>query len=203
MPLQRSGSKDAFKANVSALMGDVGKSPHVKTRDQALAIAYDIKRKNRASGGAVHAGPINSIVPGRTDHHPMKVAPGSYVINADTVSHVGHSNTQAGQAILSHMFGPNGPLGFGRSPAIKRGPGAPRPPAMVKRAAGGASEGEDDADPVDINAAGGEYVLTPEQVAHVGGGDIKRGHALLDEWMQNVRKDYIRTLKKLPGPAKS
>ena len=45
MPLIKSASKKAFKANVETLIKDVGKSPHVKSKDQALAIAYSEKRE--------------------------------------------------------------------------------------------------------------------------------------------------------------
>lgn len=45
MPLKHSASKKAFQSNVKTLMGDVGKSPHVKSKAQALAIAYSEKRR--------------------------------------------------------------------------------------------------------------------------------------------------------------
>jgi hypothetical protein len=45
MPLVKSKSKEAFKKNVSTLMGDVGKSPHVQSKAQALAIAYSTQRR--------------------------------------------------------------------------------------------------------------------------------------------------------------
>lgn len=51
MPLEHSKSKAAFNKNVDTLMHEVGKSPHVQSRAQALAIAYDVKRKGRAVGG--------------------------------------------------------------------------------------------------------------------------------------------------------
>src|SRR5215467_3584891 len=50
MPL-RSGP-GSFKSNVRTLMGEVGKSPHVQSRQQALAIAYS-KERGRAEGGDV------------------------------------------------------------------------------------------------------------------------------------------------------
>lgn len=54
MPLDKSGTKQAFKSNVKTLMGEVGKSPHVQSRKQALAIAYATKRRaGRADGGEV------------------------------------------------------------------------------------------------------------------------------------------------------
>jgi hypothetical protein len=45
MPLIKSKSKKAFKKNVETLMKDVGKSPHVKTPQQALAISYAEQRR--------------------------------------------------------------------------------------------------------------------------------------------------------------
>jgi hypothetical protein len=146
-------------------------------RSPAMNIAYGIRRANRAEGGAVHAGPIMSNVPGRTDNHPMDVAEGSYVIPSETVSHLGENNTNAGMEVLNSMFGPESEIG------------------------GGASAGE--TNPVPINAAGGEFVIAPEVVATIGGGDIKRGHEILDQWIMGKRKQHISTLRKLPGPAKS
>ena len=54
MPLIHSSSNKAFKENVGTLMHEVGNSPHVQSRDQALAIAYETKRRaGHASGGIV------------------------------------------------------------------------------------------------------------------------------------------------------
>ena len=45
MPLKHSASKKAFKSNVKTLMNEVGKSPHVKSKAQALAVAYSEQRQ--------------------------------------------------------------------------------------------------------------------------------------------------------------
>ena len=45
MPLKHGASKKAFKSNVKTLMNEVGKSPHVKSREQALAVAYSEQRQ--------------------------------------------------------------------------------------------------------------------------------------------------------------
>ena len=45
MPLIHRATKAAFKKNVGTLMGEVGKSPHVQSRKQALAIAYSTQRR--------------------------------------------------------------------------------------------------------------------------------------------------------------
>jgi hypothetical protein len=55
---------------------------------------------------------------------------------------------------------------------------------------------------VPIVAAGGEYVIHPDQVREVGGGDLELGHAVLDDFVKRMRKELIHTLKKLPGPKK-
>ncbi len=57
MPLIKSKSKPAFKQNVRTLMGEVGKSPHVQSRAQALAIAYSTARRaKKAEGGKIIKG---------------------------------------------------------------------------------------------------------------------------------------------------
>lgn len=53
MPLIHSAGQNAFKKNVGTLMGEVGKSPHIQTRAQALRIAYETQRRARAAGGGV------------------------------------------------------------------------------------------------------------------------------------------------------
>lgn len=53
----------------------------------------------------IHVGPIHSSVAGRTDHLPMNVPSGAYVIPADIVSALGEGNTMAGFEILNDMFG--------------------------------------------------------------------------------------------------
>lgn len=148
---------------------------------RALNVAYAVRR-NRDLGGRlpdegdeVHAGPILSSVPGRTDNHPMDVTEGSYVLPADHISSLGEGNTSAGMEVVQHMLGSLGADG------------------------GESQRGE----PVPINAAGGEFVIAPEVVAAIGGGDIKRGHEMLDEWVLMNRRKHISTLRKLPGPAKS
>ena len=127
----------------------------------------------------LHTGPIHSPVAGRTDHLPMHVPAGSYVIPADVVSGFGEGNTMAGFKRLNRTFGPNG--------------GAPR------FAAGGAADvGE--ASP--IVAAGGEYVIHPHIITILGGGDINKGHTVLDDFVKSGRKQIVNTMKNLPGPKK-
>src|SRR5262249_16117109 len=55
-----------------------------------------------------------------------------------------------------------------------------------------ASPGDEKAEPVPIMAAGGEMVLSPKQVASIGGGDTDRGHEILDKFVLRMRKKLIK-----------
>lgn len=99
---------------------------HDHPHRQAVAIALDVaRRKKREEGGSnetphvrapkFHSGPIHSAVAGRTDHLPITVESGSYVLPADCVSHIGESNTLAGFKVLRRMFGGE-PYGGSSSP---------------------------------------------------------------------------------------
>src|SRR5215831_16340616 len=63
MPLESGSSEGAFKRNVSTLMGEIGKSPHVQSRAQALAIAYSKQRSGRAPGGYVELSDTERLPP--------------------------------------------------------------------------------------------------------------------------------------------
>ncbi len=211
MPLIKSSSPGAFKQNVRTLMGEVGKSPHVQSRKQALAVAFSEQRraKHRALGGSLtpgesmphasikapfHVGAIHSAVPGRTDHHSMSVPAGAYVFPADHVNSLGQGNSVAGMAKLN--------VRFPSSHHMPHGQGPPQPRmAGLGAAAGGVRGGL--GSPVPIMAAGGEFVVHPHHVLKLGGGDIKRGHEILDKEVLEQRKRHIKTLRKLPPPAKS
>lgn len=154
------------------------------TPEQQSAASDELKRfltpregGKFASGGRVdepvHAGPLHSTVAGRTDHLPISVMAGSYVVPADIISALGEGNTNAGMQIVESLF--------------------PAQPQKLEYARGGK---------VPIAAAGGEFVLTPEQVAAIGGGDLEAGQEILDHWVTQTRAHTIDTLSKLPGPAK-
>lgn len=151
------------------------------------------------SRNLTHTGPIMSAVPGRTDRHEMSVPANSYVLPADHVSSLGQGNTQAGMSILNHMFAPYGL----QMPKMGRGAGPPKPSRPMAISDRGGARGIHSAGVVPIVAAGGEYVVPPHVVAAIGGGNPKHGHAILDKWVIENRKNHVKTLKKLPGPAKS
>jgi hypothetical protein len=43
-------------------------------------------------------------------------------------------------------------------------------------------------------------VVTPEQVLARGGGDMEKGHAILDKIIVEARKEIIAQMSKLPKP---
>jgi len=150
-----------------------------------------------------HAGPITSSVPGRTDHLPMTVENGSYVLPADFVSALAEGNTLGGFKILKRMFhglprgaGPGpyqsqgGPYNSGEHPYDQES----SLPYGATMASGGKTSG------VPIVAAGGEHVLTPDEVRAIGDGDLDRGHRVIDKWVLKVRAELIKTLKHLEPP---
>lgn len=55
---------------------------------------------------------------------------------------------------------------------------------------------------VPIKISDGEYVLSPEQVAKIGGGDLEQGNRILDHWVKQKRAEHIKTLQGLPGPSR-
>jgi hypothetical protein len=160
-------------------------------------------RAHRAEGGVtlhkpkfhtkMHTGPIHSSVAGRTDHLPMHVPSGSYVLPADILSAGGEGNTIAGFKHAKRVFGGNPYGGSGATP-YGQGKG---PYGMAK---GGTADS--DGSGVPIVAAGGEYVIHPDSVREVGGGNLDTGHKVLDEFVKRIRKELIGTLKNLPGPQK-
>lgn len=202
MPLHRGKSKETISKNISEMV----RAGH--PQKQAIAAALNVARKatggsaetvvSRSEGSKLHTGPIHSSVAGRTDHLKMNVPSGSYVIPADIISAMGEGNTMAGFKLAEKVFSSPGswmtgaPYGESMSPYDE--PMSPYGMEMPKKAAGGATEG------VPIVAAGGEYVIAPEHVQHIGGGDMDAGHKHLDEFVKKFRARTVDTLKKLPGP---
>jgi hypothetical protein len=175
-----------------------------RPRDQSIAAALNVARKHRADGGTVneHTGAIHSSVAGRTDHLPIHVPSGAYVVPADIVSGMGEGNTIAGFKHMRRIFGDMpraaGPNAYGHAggPYGKAGSPYDHTGGPYGMAAGGEASG------VPIVAAGGEWVLHPDQVRAAGGGDLDTGHKVLDKWVLRMRKELIKTLRGLAPPKK-
>lgn len=144
----------------------------------------------------IHVGPIHSPVAGRTDHLPMHVPSGSYVIPADIISALGQGNTIAGFKVAKGIFSQPA---YGQRQA---GGGGPYGMGLPRRADGGVVAALPHPPPVAIVAAGGEYVIHPLDVAHLGGGSLDEGHRVLDDFVKKFRAKTVKTLRGLPGPKK-
>jgi hypothetical protein len=148
-------------------------------------------QERAASRSIVHAGMLKSNVPGRTDKLPITVGGGAFIVPADHLAALGQGNSQAGASIINGMFG----LGGNKKGSLVKAM-RPQIPKLKKMAEGGEVESK----PVDIIAAGGEFVIPPGKVQEIGGGDLDRGHKILHQWVLRTRKQHIKTLKSLQAP---
>jgi hypothetical protein len=111
---------------------------------------------------------------------------------------MGEGNTTAGFKVAKRMFadanrhygglpyaGDNGPYGQSNAP--------------YGLGAGGETDTKA-GNHVPVAVAGGEHVISPQEVAWAGMGDMDAGHRALDDFVLRQRKLLIKTLKKLPGP---
>jgi hypothetical protein len=180
MPLTHGKSNEVISQNIREMVH----SGH--PQNQAVAAALNVARHS-AQGGfnpidpmaasgsdKIHSGAIASQVAGRTDHLPVHVASGSYVIPADIISAMGEGNTAAGFKVAKIIF-----------------------------AAPDNSNTVGDEHPVPVVVAGGEYIITPAEVSHIGDGSLEDGHKVLDDFVKMFRAKTIETLKGLPGPKKN
>lgn len=172
-PVKQVWYHDPGNGGVVTKWGEGGADRPENAPTEGFMFALPRKSGGRAMDQACHVGPIPSAVGGRTDHLPMHVRSGSYVIPADIVSSLGEGNTMNGFRILDSMFGQHQDDG--------------------RYAMGGT---------VPIVAAGGEYVIPPHVVAGLGKGDMDKGHKNLDDFVKGYRKKTIKTLQNLPGPKK-
>lgn len=162
----------------------------------AITMALNTARRAMAKGGMdrpkhkkVHFGPIKAAIPGRTDRLPVHVYSGSYVLPADIVSGLGEGNTEAGYEVIKRMFAPQRGATTGGRISLLHNKYGIRGPYHEEHTI------------VPVIVAGGEYILTPEEVEKVGNGDLDKGHATLDAFVKSQRKSLRKKLAKLPGPA--
>jgi len=178
--------------------------------------AAGLKRGGRSSGGIATAAEMGDLGPrtraldhpsglvaspigGRSDHIHMGLGANSYVVPADVISGMGQGNTMAGGHAFDAMIH-GGPYGTAL-PMPKLGgtfPATNRMPKIV--GAHHFSRGGQARAAVPTIVAGGERIVSPEEVARLSGGDMKKGHAMLDKWVVAARNHIIKHTKKLPGP---
>jgi hypothetical protein len=170
---------------------------------------YDVRQN--APGLDHPTGLVASATPGRKDVVPLSVASGSYVVPADVVSGISEGNTLAGAGHLEAAMH-TGPGGIPLSPMHARST-IPHPPSVAHLASGGMAGGKmprmvhphewanrQVPDGIPVMVAGGEYILGPDDVKHIGDGDITRGHDKLDQFVLHARSKNLRATAKLPGP---
>jgi hypothetical protein len=130
----------------------------------------------KSSGGPI-MGLVKSAVAGRTDRLPVQVLEDSYVVPADVVSNgFGQGNTDAGGLMLDKILDPHHKRGQEKAPNLMKGETIP------------------------VIVAGGEYVVPPWTVLSFGGGNMKRGHEVLDEMVKKRRVEAAKEQLRLPGP---
>lgn len=145
------------------------------------------------------SGFLAGSTPGRADAVHTAAPGGSYILPADVVAGLGEGNGLAGAKVVDMMLR-TGPHGIPQAQA-HGGHGPPAPPRpMAMQAKGGGVQGTQPAKPSPVALSHGEYIIMPEHVLRIGGGDLKHGHRVLDAWVQLERKRQIEKLKKLPPP---
>lgn len=173
MPLKSGSSRQVVSRNIAEMVRS--------GKPQNVAVAAALNKARKASGGRV--GPVNGASGGRADKLPIKAPAGAFVVPADVVSSLGQGNTLAGQKKLSGRFPKTG-VGGQIGKKIKT-------PAGMSFAGGGA---------VPIRISDGEFIISPDHVAELGGGDIDHGHAILSAFVKHTRAKTINHLKTVSDP---
>jgi len=188
MPLQEGATPSVISRNIREMS-------KTHPQKQAVAAALATARKAMEGGGSpskgknpkVFHGPLKAAIPGRTDRLPIHVYSGSYVLPADIVSSLAEGNTEAGYEVIQRMIEEQKSKGGSVGMTQKYGlHGHFHEPRSI----------------VPVIVAGGEFILTPEEVELFGEGDLDEGHKVLDSFVKSQRKNTIKTLRSLPPPAK-
>lgn len=117
--------------------------------------AVGLARGGKSEKKKTHSGPIHSSVAGRTDHLPMHVASGSYVIPADIISALGEGNSMAGFKVAKNIFSAPGPYGQSTDSMPYGASGLPYGVPAPKKASGGKASSPPPARPANLGGGGG------------------------------------------------
>ena len=193
--------------------------PANRTKNIEARFALSMGRPKFQDGGGITepvvTGPLLGYDGGRSDTRNVSVPPGSFVIPADVVSGLpgAEGNSLAGHAALTKLFASlpllpdEAPFGA-PSPNLPTGktiPGLVPQHRLMTHALGesrGGKVGGADDKPIPVAVADGEFIAHPAYVRRLGLGNLKRGHAILDAFVDHVRKLNIKTLSKLPSTVK-
>jgi hypothetical protein len=96
------------------------------------------------------------------------------VVPADAVAAAGQGNTLAGAKKLESIPGKDQKKGDSEE-----------------------AEGEG----VDVGLSGGEFVVTPEQLKAIGGGDIEKGRLAMNIFVHLMRAQMMKQMESMPAPA--
>lgn len=190
-------------------------NPTERAKGEATRFALSMLKRPKFQDGGPVTGPLLGYGGGRSDTLPISVPAGSFVIPSDIVSGLpgAQGNSLAGHVALNKLFS-SLPLSPDEAPYGATSPDLPKGrtiPGLFNQhhamqqalAKGGKADDKAHGEPVPILAANGEYIVDPIHVKRLGLGSLKRGHEVLDKWVDESRKKNIAALKKLPGTVKS
>lgn len=190
--IQRYASLPLEELQVKAkILGDTPQGLLVQSLlKQKLAALESSGIVGQKSGGSVSGsqstskkgaeGYLNGGTLGRADALNTSAPSGSYIIPADIVSGWGEGNSNAGARVWDHILSTL--------------------PEESGYAKGGEVESPSD---VPVLLSHGEIAINPRDVRRIGGGDIKRGHRIMDALIRKERQKLIKKLKSLPGPVRA
>jgi hypothetical protein len=190
-------------------------NPTERAKGEASRFALSMLKRPKFQDGGPVTGPLLGYGGGRTDDQAITVPAGAFVVPADVVSGLpsAQGNSLAGHNALAKLFS-SLPLSPDEAPYGASSPDLPKGrtiPGLFNQhramqqalAKGGNADDKAHGEPVPILAANGEYIVHPVHVKRLGLGSLKRGHEILDKWVDESRKKNINTLKKLPGTVKN
>lgn len=160
-------------------------------------------RSEARSADTPMSGYLHGATAGRADNLKGTALSDSYILPAEEIAGLGEGNSLMGARVIQSMLG-SGPHGIPQERGV-RGHGPPHPPSMNEprqlEAKGGGVQHEDGQATTKVALSHGEFGLTPEQVRwKFGDGDLKRGHRVLDLFVQELRKRHIKELASLKPP---